>query len=126
MMTTIVDSDFHYSFIIVIFILILILLLWFLLFFLLLRTTATIIFIIIIIIATYLQFPDSVVTGTPYYLSPELCKNESYNHKSDIWSDPARPFCSMFQNSICDVKWKPGMLFIRCWRILNDTAGCDS
>ncbi|CAG9466562.1 unnamed protein product [Pedinophyceae sp. YPF-701] len=24
--------------------------------------------------------------GTPYYLSPEICKNQQYNHKSDIWS----------------------------------------
>jgi NIMA (never in mitosis gene a)-related kinase 1/4/5 len=26
------------------------------------------------------------VVGTPYYISPELCKGEPYNHKSDIWS----------------------------------------
>ncbi|XP_014665091.1 PREDICTED: serine/threonine-protein kinase Nek1-like [Priapulus caudatus] len=24
--------------------------------------------------------------GTPYYLSPEICENRPYNHKSDIWS----------------------------------------
>ena len=24
--------------------------------------------------------------GTPYYLSPEICENEPYNNKSDIWS----------------------------------------
>lgn len=24
--------------------------------------------------------------GTPYYLSPEICDNQSYNNKSDIWS----------------------------------------
>lgn len=23
--------------------------------------------------------------GTPYYLPPELCKGEAYNHKADIW-----------------------------------------
>lgn len=24
--------------------------------------------------------------GTPYYMSPEICKNKSYNNKSDIWA----------------------------------------
>ena len=24
--------------------------------------------------------------GTPYYLSPEICQERSYNHKSDVWS----------------------------------------
>ena len=23
--------------------------------------------------------------GTPYYLPPEICKGEAYNHKADIW-----------------------------------------
>lgn len=26
------------------------------------------------------------VVGTPYYLSPEICENKAYNHKSDVWS----------------------------------------
>mmetsp|Transcript_1694 Transcript_1694/g.5941 ORF Transcript_1694/g.5941 Transcript_1694/m.5941 type:complete len:710 (-) Transcript_1694:2334-4463(-) len=26
------------------------------------------------------------MVGTPYYLSPELCREEPYNHKSDVWS----------------------------------------
>ena len=26
------------------------------------------------------------LVGTPYYLSPELCENKPYNHKSDVWS----------------------------------------
>lgn len=26
------------------------------------------------------------VVGTPYYLSPEICENKPYNHKSDVWS----------------------------------------
>lgn len=28
----------------------------------------------------------STMVGTPYYFSPELCRNEDYNHKSDIWA----------------------------------------
>jgi len=28
----------------------------------------------------------STAVGTPYYLSPEICQNKRYNHKSDIWS----------------------------------------
>jgi NIMA (never in mitosis gene a)-related kinase len=26
------------------------------------------------------------IVGTPYYLSPELCEEKPYNHKSDVWS----------------------------------------
>ena len=28
----------------------------------------------------------STAVGTPYYMSPELCKNESYDSKSDVWA----------------------------------------
>ena len=28
----------------------------------------------------------STAVGTPYYLSPEICENRAYNHKSDVWS----------------------------------------
>jgi NIMA (never in mitosis gene a)-related kinase len=31
------------------------------------------------------SFAQSAV-GTPYYLSPELCNGQPYNHKSDIWA----------------------------------------
>lgn len=31
------------------------------------------------------QFAHTIV-GTPYYLSPELCEEKPYNHKTDIWS----------------------------------------
>lgn len=24
-------------------------------------------------------------SGTPFYLSPEICQNQQYNHKIDIW-----------------------------------------
>ena len=24
--------------------------------------------------------------GTPYYLSPEICKGEEYSYNSDVWS----------------------------------------
>lgn len=24
--------------------------------------------------------------GTPYYMSPEICQEKRYNHKSDMWS----------------------------------------
>lgn len=27
----------------------------------------------------------STSIGTPFYLSPEICKSASYNHKIDIW-----------------------------------------
>jgi NIMA (never in mitosis gene a)-related kinase len=26
------------------------------------------------------------LVGTPYYLSPEACKNEGYDNKSDVWA----------------------------------------
>ena len=28
----------------------------------------------------------NTIVGTPYYLSPELCKYQNYNEKSDIWA----------------------------------------
>jgi NIMA (never in mitosis gene a)-related kinase len=28
----------------------------------------------------------STAVGTPYYLSPEICVNKKYDHKSDVWS----------------------------------------
>ena len=28
----------------------------------------------------------STAVGTPYYLSPEICENREYDHKSDVWS----------------------------------------
>jgi len=31
------------------------------------------------------QFAETMV-GTPYYLSPEICKKNQYREKSDIWS----------------------------------------
>ena len=37
------------------------------------------------VMTTQLDFARTLV-GTPYYLSPELCENKPYNHKSDIWS----------------------------------------
>ena len=37
------------------------------------------------VMTTQVDFARTLV-GTPYYLSPELCENKPYNHKSDIWS----------------------------------------
>lgn len=28
----------------------------------------------------------NTVTGTPYYMSPEVCESRPYNYKSDIWA----------------------------------------
>ena len=58
--------------------------------------------------------------GTPHYLSPEICKRQPYNHKSDMWSlgcviyelcalslaFPADNFISLVQ-SICRGHYKP-------------------
>eukprot|EP00227_Mantoniella_beaufortii_P010449 CAMPEP_0197596194 /NCGR_PEP_ID=MMETSP1326-20131121/24546_1 /TAXON_ID=1155430 /ORGANISM="Genus nov. species nov., Strain RCC2288" /LENGTH=333 /DNA_ID=CAMNT_0043162655 /DNA_START=455 /DNA_END=1452 /DNA_ORIENTATION=+ len=37
------------------------------------------------VMSSQVDFARTLV-GTPYYLSPELCENKPYNHKSDIWS----------------------------------------
>ena len=26
-----------------------------------------------------------LIEGTPYYLSPEICNNDQYDHKTDMW-----------------------------------------
>jgi len=58
--------------------------------------------------------------GTPHYLSPEICKRQPYNHKSDMWSlgcvlyelcalqlaFPADNFIQLVQ-SICRGSYKP-------------------
>jgi serine/threonine protein kinase len=31
------------------------------------------------------QFASTYV-GTPYYMSPEICKDSRYNSKSDVWA----------------------------------------
>jgi NIMA (never in mitosis gene a)-related kinase len=31
-------------------------------------------------------FVTHAVVGTPYYLSPELCEDQPYNEKSDVWA----------------------------------------
>ncbi len=31
------------------------------------------------------DFAETAI-GTPYYMSPEICQNQPYNQKSDIWS----------------------------------------
>ena len=40
-------------------------------------------------IAKVLEKTDSfaqTVTGTPYYMAPEICSSQPYTFKSDIWS----------------------------------------
>ncbi|CAD8070738.1 unnamed protein product [Paramecium sonneborni] len=32
------------------------------------------------------QDQANTVTGTPYYMSPEICENKPYTYKSDVWS----------------------------------------
>ena len=29
---------------------------------------------------------DVAQVGAPYYLSPEICEDKAYDHKSDVWS----------------------------------------
>ena len=36
--------------------------------------------------ATILQSDINFIVGTPLYTSPEICRNEPYNEKTDIWS----------------------------------------
>lgn len=31
------------------------------------------------------QLLTTTSVGTPYYISPEICQNQSYNNKTDIW-----------------------------------------
>lgn len=37
------------------------------------------------VLSTTIEHAVTIV-GTPYYLSPEIIKNEPYNFKSDMWS----------------------------------------
>ena len=37
------------------------------------------------VLSTTIELAVTIV-GTPYYLSPEIIKNEPYNFKSDMWS----------------------------------------
>ena len=37
--------------------------------------------------------------GTPHYLSPEICRRQPYNHKSDMWSLGGGRRCSLFLTS---------------------------
>ncbi|XP_076035636.1 serine/threonine-protein kinase Nek5-like isoform X2 [Oratosquilla oratoria] len=40
-------------------------------------------------IARFLRNKEDLATtaiGTPYYLSPEICRRQPYNHKSDMWA----------------------------------------
>lgn len=38
------------------------------------------------IVENYSESKLKSKVGTPYYLSPEICQNQYYSHKSDIWA----------------------------------------
>jgi serine/threonine protein kinase len=56
--------------------------------------------------------------GTPYYLSPEICKGESYNFKSDNWMIG----CVLFQLMTLDLPFKGINLPNLMKSIINDNV----
>ena len=41
--------------------------------------------------------------GTPYYFSPELCRNRPYSYKSDVWAVGVLTYQLMSLWSVCSM-----------------------
>ena len=61
----------------------------------------------------------TTVAGTPYYLSPEVCQNQPYTLKSDVWSFG----CVAYEMATLEHAFAADSLLSLVYRIVNGT--CD-
>lgn len=59
----------------------------------------------------------ATVVGTPYYMSPEVCKAEPYGYKSDIWALG----CVLYEMCMLKHAFESGSLLGLVYKIVSDT-----
>ena len=58
----------------------------------------------------------STVIGTPYYMSPEVCQNQPYNYKSDVWALG----CILYEMCALQQAWNGSNLLGLVYKIVQE------